>query len=389
MKADSRGNNHVVTASAESVRHVRGRGLAGSALVVARASAAGGAGTPSVRSWSASPARRATSRRDGSFTYDGQISAVCMADVPSARPAFLWHPYAPRGCLTIVEGEPGAKKSYLTLQLAADVSMGRNILGADTCIAASNVLLLSAEDHLGATVKRRLRAMAADEDRIFAIDRPFNLAEESGWQGFLGLLDEHAPALVVVDTMHVYIAVADSKVRPVLAKLAALARERDAAIVLVRHLRKSGGTATNQGYGSIHYTGAVRSVLAVLKNPLDGGESILVHSKSNLTEPGPLVVFRLANGALVRVHDSPLTPEHLTKPAQCERLEEARAFLLEALRDGPRPASTIKRRATAEGVTQATLRRAKASLALVVHKRGNRGQWTWGLTDDRERAHTQ
>lgn len=321
--------------------------------------------------------RRATDAEDG----------VRMVDVRATRPQFVWWPYIPSGCLTIVEGEPGSKKSFLVLQFAADVTRGRSILGTDPCLPARKVLLLSAEDDLGATVKRRLDAMDADQERLIAVTRDLNLAQEEDRAHFERLLRKHAPALVIVDTMSVYLQVADSKARPVLAKLAALASKYRTAIVLVRHLRKAGGNAINRGYGSIHYIGAVRSAIGITRNPLDASQSVVVHSKSNLSETGPLVVFRITNGALARVIDSPLTPQDLLKPRQQERLEEAQLFLREALAEGARPAEEVKAEATAAGISHATLRRARLDLGVVVVKGGNRGPWTWALPDDLEDAH--
>jgi len=314
---------------------------------------------------------------------------VRMTNVRATRPQFVWSPYIPKDCLTIVEGEPGSKKSFLVLQVAADVTRGRSILGTDPCLAAQSVLLLSAEDDLGATVKRRLDAMDADQDRLIAVTRDLNLAQDADRDYFERLLRKHAPALVIVDTMSVYLQVADAKARPVLAKLAALARKYKTAIVLVRHLRKAGGNAINRGYGSIHYIGAVRSAIGITRNPLDASQSVVVHSKSNLSETGPLVVFKVADCALARVIDSPLTPQDLLKPRQQERMEEAQMFLREALAEGARPAEEVKAEATAVGISHATLRRARLDLGIVVVKGGNRGPWTWALPADLEDAHAR
>ena len=304
---------------------------------------------------------------------------VKMTDVRATRPQFVWNPYIPRDCLTLIEGEPGSKKSFLILQIASDVTRGRSILGTDPSMEPRNVLLLAAEDDLGATVKRRLATMDADEDRIIAVKKELNLAQEEGLKYLEALLVRHEPAMVVVDTMSVYFVVADSKSRPALAKLAALAKKHKTAIVMVRHLRKAGGNAINRGYGSIHYMGAVRSAIGISRNPLRPEQSVVLHFKSNISELGPLVVFKVDEGVFSRVMDSPLTPQDLMKPREAERLEDAREFLIDALRKGPRPADDVKAEARAEDVSLATLRRGKDSLGIVVKKGGQRGPWTWEL----------
>ena len=38
---------------------------------------------------------------------------------------WFWKPYLPRGMLSLLDGDPGCGKSYLTLALAAALSTGR------------------------------------------------------------------------------------------------------------------------------------------------------------------------------------------------------------------------------------------------------------------------
>ena len=80
---------------------------------------------------------------------------------PTCEPetvSWLWHPYIARGKLTILEGDPGFGKSWLTCALAAGVSHGRGLPGAEP-FEPGNVLMLSAEDGLGDTLRPRLDAV--------------------------------------------------------------------------------------------------------------------------------------------------------------------------------------------------------------------------------------
>jgi hypothetical protein len=60
----------------------------------------------------------------------------------------------------------------------------------------------------------------------------------------------------------------DQSVRMALMPLAALAAETDACVLLVRHLRKSGGaSAIYRGSGSIGIVGVVRTGLMIARHP--------------------------------------------------------------------------------------------------------------------------
>jgi RecA-family ATPase len=96
---------------------------------------------------------------------------VSIADVERENVAWLWFPYIPKGKLTIMEGDPGIGKSFITMALAADLSQGRPLWGQDRVAGAKQkVLLLSAEDGLGDTIRPRLEAMSADLHQIVAFN---------------------------------------------------------------------------------------------------------------------------------------------------------------------------------------------------------------------------
>src|SRR5207253_3018006 len=78
--------------------------------------------------------------------------------------------------------------------------------------------------------------------------------------------------------------------------LAVLAEELGVAIVVIRHLNKSGGgNALYRGGGSIGIIGAVRSSLMVAHDPEDetGRRRVLASVKCNLAPPPPALAYRL------------------------------------------------------------------------------------------------
>jgi RecA-family ATPase len=113
--------------------------------------------------------------------------------------------------------------------------------------------------------------------------------------------------LVIVDPLMAFLSGdvdshRDQDVRRALALLAKLAEETGAAILVVRHLNKTGGgNPLYRGGGSIGIIGAARSALLVAKHPEDERRRVLAPLKSNLAEPAPSSMFMLtqaANGAV-------------------------------------------------------------------------------------------
>src|SRR5690606_28225163 len=90
---------------------------------------------------------------------------VRISDVKTRPVDFLWYPYIPLDKLTIIDGDPGIGKSWLSLAISTGVSLGMGIPGAHMD-RPENVLLLSTEDGAEDTIKPRLEAMGADLSRI-------------------------------------------------------------------------------------------------------------------------------------------------------------------------------------------------------------------------------
>ena len=72
------------------------------------------------------------------------IQLVCLADIEAEQVTWLWPPYIPVGKVTLIEGDPGIGKSFLSLALATSISLGRGLPGQPEQ-KPRTVLLLSAE----------------------------------------------------------------------------------------------------------------------------------------------------------------------------------------------------------------------------------------------------
>ena len=94
-------------------------------------------------------------------TVAGSAVMKCVADVAHVPLEWLWNKRFPLGKVSVIAGDPGVGKSLLTLDFAARVSCGRAWPNGDSCKKGS-VIVLSAEDDCGDTIRPRLEAMGAD-----------------------------------------------------------------------------------------------------------------------------------------------------------------------------------------------------------------------------------
>lgn len=320
------------------------------------------------------------------------LRIACMADVATETVRWLWYPYIALGKLTLLEGDPGLGKSWLTCALASAVTRGRGLPGAEP-FEPGNVLMLSAEDGLEDTLRPRLDAVRADVSRVYALAEPLTF-DTPGLLRLEAAILDYSPVLVIVDPLFAF---TGGKVdihranecRAISAPLAAIAQRTGCALVAIRHLGKSrgGGHALNAGIGSIDFTAAARSVLLVGKDPDEPMKRAIVQIKNNLAPHGEAVGYTLDAEQFCWTGASDLTAGRILSGAEDEEergsMAEAVDFLRVALSDGGRDAKAIEAEAKQAGVNPATLRRAKARLGVRSHKVGMPNtrlqKWVWEL----------
>ena len=331
---------------------------------------------------------------------EGASVGVRLSDVKPKRVEWLWRGRVPFGKPTILDGDPGLGKSTLTLEIAARLSRGEPLPGDNERGEPAGVVILSAEDGLGDTIRPRLEAAGADLERIVAIPvvrlmgggedlpeipRDLPVVERA--------VREIGARLVIVDPLMAHLgahvsAHRDQDVRRALAPLARLAEETGAAVVVVRHLNKrTEGNPLYRGGGSIGIIGAARSGLLVAKDPDNDERRILAVSKSNLARTPEALAFRLEErGEAVRVRwegPSPHTARTLLavpeEDAERGALDEAKQFLRELLTPAVVATRDVTKEARSAGISEKTLRRAKDALGVRAVKDGFHGGWRWTL----------
>jgi putative DNA primase/helicase len=330
-----------------------------------------------------------------------QVCTVRLSDVTSRPVEWLWPGRIPIGKLTLVSGDPGLGKSYVTLSVAAHVTRETQWPDGTSAPSSGNVILLSAEDDVEDTIKPRLESMGADHSLIVAINgvrcsdggrREFDLLRDL--DPLRELVSKHPNTrLIVVDPISAYCGRTDShknaEVRAMLAPLATLAAEHAVAIVAVNHLSKGvGGKAVYRSMGSLAFAAAPRAVWHVGRDRDDSSRRLLLPVKMNISPEATGLAFRIIDGRVewesqpIRMHaDDLLAAETDRQPSDAPEREQAEQFLRELSAAGPVLAFDVQRHAGECGFSAATIRRAKKGLCVVVKREGFGvgGSWHWAL----------
>lgn len=230
------------------------------------------------------------------------LEAFDLLGIETEELDFLWDPYIPEGKITIIEGDPGLGKSWLTMKIAADLSYGRALPGSEP-MDPRKVLLLSAEDGLADTIKPRLELMDANFSNIFAVNKPVYITEPDMRRIRTICLDKNI-SVIIIDPLVAFMGGKidlhkANQTRDIMARLARLGDELGITIICIRHLTKGGkDKAIYRGLGSIDITGAARSVLAIGRDPANPFSGrVICHIKSNLAREGLSLLYYLDDKA--------------------------------------------------------------------------------------------
>jgi len=347
---------------------------------------------------------------DGNQVPEPGARVVRLADVTPERVRWLWPGRLPLGKLVVLDGDPGVGKSALTLDWAARVSTGSPWPDRAPC-PQGDVLLLSAEDGLADTIRPRLDAAGADPARVHALtevvtlgDQGQALARPPVIPADLHLAEDvisgHGVRLALIDVLMAYLSGEvnsnkDQDVRRALHAMASMADRTGCCIVAVRHLNKtSGASAMYRGGGSIGIIGAARSALIAAADPDDeeGRRRILAPVKVNIAAMPPALAYQLVPDDLhgcARVQwlgGSDQTASGLLgDPAAAEERterDEAAEWLTGWLtdRDGESTAAEAFRAARADGISERTLKRARARAGVTSQRQGFAGGSVWRLS---------
>jgi putative DNA primase/helicase len=236
---------------------------------------------------------------------------VRLADVEPEAMEFLWPGRIPVGKVTMLAGDPGLGKSFLTMLLASLVSTGGDWPDGAGSAPLGSVLVIQAEDGWGDTVRPRLDAAGADTTRIHGVRgirlpdgslSPYSLVRD------LDALEEAADRLgdlrlVIIDPVTAYLgtkAEAESRnaeIRGVLGPLSDWAERRNVAVVMVTHLNKGSGTkAIYRATGSLAFIATARASWMISKDPKNPKRRLMLLAKANPFEETHGLAYSIRDG---------------------------------------------------------------------------------------------
>lgn len=321
---------------------------------------------------------------------------LSVADVAAERVEWLWRGRLPLGKLVTVDGDPGLGKTTVLLDIAARLTTGSAFPDSEPAKKGS-LLMLTAEDGVGDTIRPRLEAAGANLKRCHVLDsvlvdgkppRPWSLP------GDIDLLEDAVrrtrATLVIIDPLMAFLHAGvnswrDQDVRGALHPLSKAAEDLHCTIVLVRHLTKSGGpNALYRGGGSIGIIGAARAGLIFARDPDDesGSRCIVAVAKSNLGAPAPSMAYQLVPDEVRDcartdwIGESVHTAASILSEPASEDERSARSeieeVILNELANGPRAKVEVVKAVHAAGIVASdrTFRRAADKLGVRRRREG-------------------
>jgi len=326
---------------------------------------------------------------------------VWMSEIEPERVDWFWDRRIPLGKVTMLDGDPGLGKSTILYDLAARVTVGKPLPDGQP-LKKGGALVVSMEDGAADTIVPRFLAAGGDPKMAKIIGSEHPLVIPDDVDRLERAVRQAGARFVAVDPVMSFLADnvntnSDQQVRRALQPLVDMAERTGAAVVLCRHLNKSGGGVTiYRGQGSIGFIGIARSGLMAGEHPDREGEFILAGAKGNLSEKPDSLAYRIVGAAtadgiptarIEYLGRTEVSADQMNNAAHDEERgarSEAKEFLRDVLRAGPVPSKQIKKEANEADISWRTVERAKTDLKVQTYKDGESGRWMWTLPEPPE-----
>ena len=336
------------------------------------------------------------------------VEVIDMTDITIEPIEFLWNGYLPKGKLTLLAGAAGTGKSTLAFSMAATVSTGGQWPDGTHVCKAGHVLIWSSEDDAADTIVPRLTAMNADLTRIHLITRtrqdgkqlcPFNPAKDIAAlertvreKGGIDLLILDPIVSAIEGDMN-----KSNEVRRGLQAVVDFASNLKCAVVGISHFAKgtSGRNPAERVIGSVAFGAFARTVLVAAKDE-ETNTRVFTRAKSNISlDSGgfnysinavPLakgiVATRIDWGGMLQGSSREILAtveegDDAAKSQSKSQIAEAKSFLIEELKNGPRKAKDLIDHAKEIAIGEKTLQRARQQLGIRSEKQGFQSGYMW------------
>jgi len=325
---------------------------------------------------------------------DGRLNeaefVISLASEGKDEPTtWRWPLFLPRGMLIGWGGDPGLGKSTMAYTVAAAISKGDALPGDDGLekYEPSNVIILSAEDDINKTIRPRLRVAGADMKHIKIIAALTNVSQPVSFPQHLTqlaeIVRESSASLVIIDPLDAFLGEdidshKNAEVRRAIMPLAQIAESTNATVLILGHLNKSSNSSVMYRFGgSIAFTAAPRACFAFAPSE-DGteGHRIFACVKTNVGKMPKSWKYEIVDqhvegiGGVAKIHwldQSEETAESVLSSngnSKHTSLQDAKDFLRETLKDGPRLSTEIDKECIENGICKGrTLKAARKEVA--------------------------
>lgn len=324
-----------------------------------------------------------------------KLELIRASEIDPKSVDWLWYPFIPYGKVTLVQGDPGDGKSTFLLTIAAMLTKGEPLpfTEPETLPEPMCVIYQTTEDDADDTiVPRFIRANGDREKLIFINEKEAPISFDDA--RIEEAIKTTGAKLLILDPLSSYIGDcqlnAANEVRPRFNHLIRIAKETNAAIVIVNHLNKMFGTkAIYRTPGSIDIVGAVRSALLIGRSKENDDERVMVQQKSNLAPTGTAIVFSVGEDGISFIKESELTADELLACSSDKtgrpdtKTQEAMEIIRDLLSDGEEhEASECEARLNEAGISKSTAKKAKRILGVVSSK--PHYSWYWRLPENED-----
>ncbi len=305
---------------------------------------------------------------------------------------FLYWPYFPLK-VVIMSAYPGSGKTYVGCKIAASVSRGMDFAGCTNSIPGNRkVIYFSSEDGYEDTIGLRLMECHADMNNVLSVEFDDSDSLDFTDGRLEDLIKQERPALIIFDTLQNFIGNvnmnAANETTTKMRALVRLANQYKCCILLIAHFNKNElGSAITRTIGSTDIVGKCRSYLCVGSVPDEDNSKFLSHEKCNVAPLGDTILFSITpdNGGITFTGTSMLKADDYAiskrvKGKASPELETVKDFIVRNMPKGKRESKEMETLCSANGFSDATVKRAKKMLGIKSVKEGkafNDATWYW------------
>jgi RecA-family ATPase len=318
-----------------------------------------------------------------------KMLSIPLSEVQERNIDWIWHPYLARGEISILEGDPAIGKSYIMTMISKAICDGDMLpcaRGKRARLPTGKVAYFDLENSAASVTKKRMKWNGCQHmENFFQEEEPFTMDDEEKRNHALEAIEKLRPTLVVFDTLNHYIGRADiaksNEATKALEIFSTIAKRFNCAVVLIRHLTKSGGVkALFRGQGNIALSAVARIIMTIGSDPEDEEVKALCLTK--------LSFARAPGGIRFTIDDLPDTLKEQDRSKltwgdydaelrsddiinveagkkTSEEKDKASEFLQEALEEGPMKRSELEIMAEKRSISHRTLMRAADALGVV------------------------